>query len=424
MDKRGILMSTLTKAVWIAILVAFFFGVGLLGGVAIDRVVIAQAFPMPIANTGQNQQNSFPLLDEAYKLINQYYVDRPAVQQQALQYGAISGMVDSLGDTGHSRFMTPQMVKEEQNMTQGQFEGIGAEVETKNNQTVIVAPIDGSPAQKAGLGAGDIILKVNGQDVQGQPISTVVSKILGPAGTKVTLTIQHHDSGKIEDITLTRARIQLQNVTWAPIPGTNFADLRLAAFSNNISQDLVKALQDIQKQGYKGIILDLRDNPGGLLDESVNATSQFLSSGVVLEVKDAKGNVTNINVKKGGIATSLPMVVLINEGTASAAEIMSGAIQDAGRAKLVGDTTFGTGTVLNQFPLSDGSALLLATEEWLTPKGRVIWHQGIKPDIAVTLPTDATPILPSRIKSMNASDLQSSKDTQFLKGLDILNTGG
>jgi carboxyl-terminal processing protease len=378
---------------------------------------------MPIANTGQAQQN-FKLLNEAYQVINQYYVDRQAVQPQALEYGAISGMVDSLGDTGHTRFMTPQMVKEEQDMTQGQFEGIGAEVQTKDNQTVIVAPIDGSPAQKAGLSAGDVILKVDGQDVQGLPISTVVSKILGPAGTKVTLTIQHHDTGKISDITLTRAKITLQNVTWVAIPGTNYADVRIAAFSNNITQDLVTALQAIEKQGYKGIILDLRDNPGGLLDESVNATSQFLDSGDVLKVKDAKGNISDIKVKPGGVATKLPMVVLINEGTASAAEIMSGAIQDAGRAKLVGATTFGTGTVLNQFPLSDGSALLVATQEWLTPKGRVIWHQGIKPDVAVTLPADASPLIPSLMRNMSAAQIQSGTDTQFLKALQILQSGG
>jgi carboxyl-terminal processing protease len=239
----------------------------------------------------------------------------------------------------------------------------------------------------------------------------------------VILTIQHGDTGKVEDFSLIRERINLQNVTWAKIPGTEFAAIRVSAFSANVSADLKKALQAVEADGAKGIVLDMRNDPGGLLDESVNATSQFLKSGDVLKVKDAKGNVTGIQVKSGGVATDIPMVVLINQGTASAAEILSGAIQDAGRAKLVGETTFGTGTVLNQFPMKDGSALLLATEEWLTPKGRVIWHHGITPDVPVMLPADAIPVSPNQLKTMTAASLQASKDAQFLKALQILSGG-
>jgi carboxyl-terminal processing protease len=410
-----------TRYLWILVLVIFVFGVGILSGVAVDRVVFAQILPGPIPQTGSDAK--FQLLNQAYQLINQNYVDRAAIKPDQLEYGAVSGMVDALGDTGHSRFMTPEMVQQQQNFTQGQFEGIGAEVETRNDQTVIVAPIDGSPAQKAGLTSGDIILKVNGEDVSGVPLSQVVQKILGPAGSKVTLTIQHGDTGKVEDFSLIRERINLQNVTWAKIPGTEFAAIRVSAFSANVSADLKKALQAVEADGAKGIVLDMRNDPGGLLDESVNATSQFLKSGDVLKVKDAKGKETGIQVKSGGVATDIPLVVLINQGTASAAEILSGAIQDAGRAKLVGETTFGTGTVLNQFPMKDGSALLLATEEWLTPKGRVIWHHGITPDVPVTLPADAIPVSPNQLKTMTATSLQASKDAQFLKALQILAGG-
>lgn len=394
----------------------------MLSGVAFDRVVFAQLLPAPIPETGSNA--NFQLLNQAYQLINQNYVDRAAIKPDQLEYSAVTGMVDGLGDTGHSRFMTPEMVKQQQNFTQGQFEGIGAEVETRNDQTVIVAPIDGSPAQKAGLAPGDIILKVGGEDVRGMPLTQVVQKILGPAGSKVTLTIQHANTGKVEDITLTRDRINLQNVTWAKIPGTDFAAIRLSAFSNNVTNDLKKAIQAVKAQGVKGIILDMRNDPGGLLDESVNATSQFLKGGDVLKVKDAKGTITSIKVKPDGIATDIPLVVLINQGTASAAEILSGALQDAGRAKLVGETTFGTGTVLNQFQLKDGSALLLATEEWLTPKGRIIWHHGIEPDVAVTLPADSIPVTPNQLKTMDVSGLQASKDAQFLKAIQVLSGGG
>ena len=169
------------------------------------------------------------------------------------------------------------------------------------------------------------------------------------------------------------------------IPGTQIADVRLSGFSDGVTKQLTSDLQALQTQGAKGIILDMRNNPGGLLNESVGVASQFLSSGSVLEEKDAQGNISQTPVKPGGVATSIPLVVLINNNTASAAEIVAGALQDAGRAKLVGEITFGTGTVLNEFPLPDGSAMFLATQEWLTPKGRVIWHVGITPDDSVSM---------------------------------------
>ena len=181
-------------------------------------------------------------------------------------------------------------------------------------------------------------------------------------------------------------------------------------------------MQEIKKQGLKGAVIDLRNNPGGLLDESVNTASQFLGSGAVLQVKDAEGKVQDIPVKKGGVATDFPVVVLINQGTASAAEIVSGALQDAGRAKLVGEKTFGTGTVLNQFSLSDGSALLLATQEWLTPKGRLIWHQGIEPDVTVTMAPDILPVSPNALKTMSADALKNIPDAQFLKAVELLSS--
>jgi carboxyl-terminal processing protease len=207
------------------------------------------------------------------------------------------------------------------------------------------------------------------------------------------------------------------------IPGTKIAHLRLAAFSQGVTKDLQNSLKQINDQGAQGIILDLRNNPGGLLDEAVGVTSQFVGSGDALRVKNAQGQEQAIPVKPGGLAVNIPLVVLVNQGTGSAAEIVAGAIQDAHRAQLVGETTFGTGTVLNQFQLSDGSQLLLATEEWLTPSGRVIWHKGITPDQAVTLSTDAQPLSPKAEQSMSATDLQKSNDTQLLKALQML-TGG
>jgi carboxyl-terminal processing protease len=390
---------------------------GLANGIVLDRVVLAHAASSGApAVTGPD----FKLIQQAWDTIQKNYVDRAALQSQELTYGAISGMVDALGDTGHSRFLTPQMVHEEDNFDKGQFEGIGADVESVNGNLTIVAPIDGSPAQKAGLKPGDIIARVNGQDISGLPLGQAVELILGPAGTKVTLTIHDPSTGNTRDVTLVRARIDLNPVTWQRLPGTSIAHLRIAAFTSGATKDLENALTQIKQAGLTGVILDLRSNPGGLLDEAVGTASQFLSSGNVLQVKDVNGKITPTPVKPGGLDTDLPMVVLTDQGTASAAEIVAAALQDAGRAQLVGQTTFGTGTVLNRFGLPDGSALLIATEEWLTRNGRQIWRHGVVPDIAVALSPDARALTPETERNLTAADLQASKDTQLLKAIEVL----
>jgi carboxyl-terminal processing protease len=196
--------------------------------------------------------------------------------------------------------------------------------------------------------------------------------------------------------------------------------VRIAGFSQGVTNDLRQALTALEQQGLTHIVLDLRNNPGGLLNEAVATASQFLSSGTVLLVRDAHGTTTPVPVQKHGVAPGLPLVVLINQGTASAAEIVAGALQDAHRAVLVGETTFGTGTVLKPFPLSDGSALMLAIEEWLTPHGRVIWHQGIAPDVVVALTPPATPLLPDTERTITAAQLQASDDRQLLHAVDLV----
>jgi carboxyl-terminal processing protease len=389
---------------------------GCLGGAALDRQVLAAPALVPAQANGLN----ISLINEAWNTIRRSYVEPTAAEPDKLTYGAISGMVEALGDTGHSTFMTPAMRQQEHNFTQGSFEGIGAEVQMKNDHVVIVAPMDGSPAQKAGLRPGDIILKVNGQDVSGLPLDQVVAKIVGPANSLVTLTIQDPTSAESRDVTVTRAKIQLHSVTWGYLPGTRILHLRISGFSENVTKDVQAALADASQQGATGIILDLRNDPGGLLGEAVGVTSEFLRTGSVLQEKNAQGKVTDVPVHPTSTTTDLPTVVLINQGTASASEIVAGALQDAHRTTLVGETTFGTGTVLNEFDLSDGSALLLATEEWLTPKGRVIWHQGIAPDIKVVLPTQTAPLTPETEQGMTADKLQASGDTQLLRAIEIL----
>jgi carboxyl-terminal processing protease len=421
-------MKESVRFLGIIALIVICLGLGLGGGVALDRQILIQQAPastvaaqsLSTAAAPADTQSSFSLMREAWDRIHESYVDRQALDDQLLTYGAISGMVDALGDTGHSRFLSPEMVQQERDFTSGEFEGIGAYVEMKDGEVVIVAAMDGTPAQKAGLRPGDVITRVDGENVTGLLIDQVIGRILGPAGTQVTLTILRPSTGETLDVTLTRARITLHNVVWAQLPGSDVAHLRIVAFSQGVTDDLKQALTEIQHQGLTGIVLDLRNNPGGLLSEAVGVASQFLDSGNVLLEKDAQGRTTAVPVEKSGLALDMPLVALIDGGTASAAEIVSGALQDAGRAQLVGETTFGTGTVLEEFGLSDGSALLLATEEWLTPDGRVIWHVGITPDVTVALPPNATPLLPEAETGLTSEQLQASGDDQLLTALGLL----
>jgi len=362
----------------------------------------------------------FALLAQAWNAIHDHYVDRASIKPIPLTYGTISGMVAALGDTGHSVFLSPEMIKEEEEFTAGKYQGIGAEVRMKEGHVVIVTPLDGSPAQKAGLQPGQIILAVNGQYITGLNLFQVVKRISGPVGTSVTLRIFDSKTGLTREVSLVRAAITMNNVTWRRLSATGIAHLRIAAFSKGVTGDLKKALDAILKKGFNGLILDLRNNPGGLLNEAISTASQFLSEGKVLLEKDADGRITSLAVEKGGIARSIPMVVLMNNGTASAAEIVAGALQDHGRASLVGLTTFGTGTVLEQFPLSDGSALLLAVQEWLTPNGNQIWHKGIPPDFVVSLSEGVAPLFPEEEQSMTLQQLKASRDTQLLKALELV----
>jgi carboxyl-terminal processing protease len=223
-----------------------------------------------------------------------------------------------------------------------------------------------------------------------------------------------------KNLMIIRARIALQSVTWQRLPDTSVAHLRIVTFSQGVSEALRKALLNIQAEGLNSLILDLRNSPGGLYDEAVSTASQFLGSGNVLLEKDAGGRITPVAVRSGGIALTNPMVVLINGGTSSGAEIVAGALQDSHRAKLVGEKTFGTGTVLETFSLSDGSALMLATKEWLTPAGHVIWHQGISPDVLVPLPPEVIPVVPATEGRMPPSQLRTSGDEQLLRALDMV----
>ncbi len=362
----------------------------------------------------------FSVFWQAWDLVGKHFVDRKAVDPHSMTYGAIEGMLSSLGDTGHTRFLTPDEANMQRSDISGQFQGIGAELGQKDGILIIVAPLDGSPAQKAGIQAGDALLAVDGQQVAGMSLDQVVRIVRGPEGSKVTLTVIHPSGMSTTDVTIVRAKIEMHPVSWAMIPGTKVAHLRISQFSANTNRDLQAALKELRSAGAQAMVVDVRSNTGGLLDQCISVTSQFLAKGNVLVEQDAQGNQKAEAVQPGGQATDLPMVVLINRGTASAAEIFAGAIQDNQRAKLVGETTFGTGTVLSSFSLSDGSALLLGTSEWLTPSGRQIWKHGIEPDVAVSLAAGATALTPKSEAELTPDQIRSATDAQVLKALELL----
>jgi carboxyl-terminal processing protease len=355
---------------------------------------------------------------EAWALVQKYYVDRSAVQPVAMTRGAIEGMLNSLGDIGHTTYLTQEELKQMLSALEGHLDGIGARMSMRNNLPTITGTVPDSPARAAGLRPGDVLLAVDGKDVDHLPLDRIGALVRGPEGATVDLRILR--KGETLDFHITRAKVEIAEVTWHLLPGVPVAHLAIATFGTHVDDQLKSALEQARAQGAKALLIDVRGNPGGLEKKAVTVTSQFLRKGDVFIEQDAEGNRKAIAVEPGGMATDIPLCVLIDSGTASAAEIFAGAIQDHQRGKLVGTKTFGTGTVLRPFELSDGSAILLAVTEWLTPRGRQIWHQGITPDIEEQMPEDASILLPDEEGDLTASALTQSQDKQLLKALEVL----
>ena len=364
--------------------------------------------------------DDFALIREAWDTIHQNYVGAASLDDRKLAYGAIDGMTDAVGDTGHTTFMTPEERATRNSALSGSYVGIGVEVDTTpEGLPLVVGVFRGSPADEAGLKAGDVIVGVDGTTTVGEDLDSVIDRVRGEAGTPVVLTVRSGD-GPDRDVRIVRADVQIEPVSWAMVPGTKTAMLRLEQFSTGAAPKLRTALEELKAAGADRLIFDLRGNPGGYVNEAVAIASEFLASGNVYIERNAAGEEKASAVTPGGVVTDLPLVVLIDQGSASAAEIVAGAIQDAGRATLVGETTFGTGTVLGEFALSDGSALRIGTVEWLTPKGRVIWHEGIAPDVVVARPADVAPVVPDDLKSMSAADVSRIADPQLKKAMELV----
>ncbi len=374
-------------AVVAVILVVCSFG----GGFAAGHFLPLGPNSVPILSSNGNQGGTpsdlislFAPFWEAWTIVHQQYVDQP-VDNTKLMQGAITGMVNALNDP-HSNYWTPQVYQDNTNFLQGQYAGIGAYVDTSGKLLTITKPIAGSPAEKAGLQAGDQIIKIDGQDITNLDAESVRQKVLGNPGTVVTLTIQRPGQDAPFDVKITRATIVVPSVS-SKMLANNLAYIQIVDFGQTTAQDFHDQLKALLANNPKGIILDLRDNGGGYLDTAISVASEFIPSGVIVYEQSGNGTKKPYQAVSGGLATgNIPLVVLVNGYSASASEIVSGAIQDSGRGKLVGEKTYGKGTVQLVIPLNNNQgAVHITVARWLTPKGRQIDGKGLTPDIAATL---------------------------------------
>jgi len=320
---------------------------------------------------------------EAWSLLNKEHIDRASFEAETFEESAIKGLIDSVEDT-HTSYVDPLVLQIEQTDLSGQFEGIGAHVRRREDGMIqIISPIEGGPAEAAGILAGDIILAVDGESIEGLELLEAVSKIRGPKGSIVSLTVKHIGELDTTIIDVSRDVIALPSVLLRTDPGDDITHIRITEFKGDTPIRLSEILSKEMEAGSKGLILDLRSNPGGYLQQVFDIANMFLDDGVILLEERQSKNVT-WQASGGGFASKLPMVVLVNKYSASGSEILMGAFQDNERATVIGEQTFGKGTVNVFRKLSNGGGLYMSVGRWYTPNKRPIEGEGLTPDILVT----------------------------------------
>ncbi|MBA7561549.1 MAG: PDZ domain-containing protein [Dehalococcoidia bacterium] len=346
-------------------------------------VVLALAFTAGcFIGGGTSPQSDLGIIEQAWEIILRDYVENDQVDTEALAQGAVRGMVEALGDP-YTSYLDTEAYQLSLRSLEGSFEGIGAYVTIKDEQLMIIAPIADSPADRAGIRAGDVILEVDGQSTTGMSLAEAVLLVQGPEGTRVDLLVLHEGETEPELISVIRAVIEVPSVEFEM--REEIAYIIISHFSERTTGELLPVMEAIVQQGAEGIVLDLRSNPGGLLDTVVDVAGFFLEEGVVVDVVDNKGNHDVYRVEVGGITTDLPLVVLVDEYSASASELLAGALQDYERATIAGARTFGKGSVNILRRLDDGSGLYITNARWFTPNGRLIEGEGIYPDYELEL---------------------------------------
>jgi carboxyl-terminal processing protease len=373
--------------------------------------VISDFLPQVAPSVEPEQQSSTPAelqelfapFWEAWNIVHEQYVDQP-VDDVVLMQGAIRGMMNALGDD-HTFYMEPEVLESENSSLSGEYQGIGAYVDTDGEYLTIVSPIAGSPAELAGLKPGDKVIAIDGEDMTGVAPEEARLKVLGPEGTKVDLTILREREPEPLEFTITRAKISIKSVEGKMLEN-DIAYIDINTFGDQTTRELRNTLDDLMQKNPKGIVLDLRNNPGGYLNTSVEVASEFIEDGVILYEQYGNGQRDTYEARGNGQATEIPIVVLINEGSASASEIVAGALQDYERAQLVGVTSYGKGTVQNRVPLSnDQGAARVTIARWLTPDERAIDGVGLTPDVLV---------------EMTEEDFTNERDPQLDKAVEVL----
>ncbi|MBU1006314.1 MAG: S41 family peptidase [Candidatus Omnitrophica bacterium] len=356
------------------------------------------------------------LFSDAVSLIRADYVEKP--DSKELIYGAMKGMLSALDP--YSQFMDPDTYNEMKVETEGEFGGIGIEITIKDNLLTIITPIDDTPAYEAGLKAGDRIVKIEDEITRDLTLIEAVKRLRGKPGTKVRITVLREEERKLLDFTIIRSIIKLESIKRAEIIKGNIGYIRLVEFQEKTARDLETNLRKLEKEGMKGLILDLRNNPGGLLDASVGVSDKFLEEGKV--IVSTKGRVESQNFvfksKSSEKHPDYPMVVLINGGSASASEIVAGAIKDQKRGIIIGTKSFGKGSVQTVVPLSDGSAVRLTTSKYFTPSGKSIHDLGIEPDIVIEYKEPEKDKEPEEVKADAFEGLTGAEDAAAVEKVE------
>ena len=351
------------------------------GLIVVCALVLGLIIGKGVEKTGHASESyeELKIFAEVLTQVKKHYVEE--VQTNDLVHGAVRGMLKTLDP--HSAYMTPEMYKEMKVETKGEFEGLGIQIGIRDQHVIVIAPIEGTPAHAAGIQTGDVILKVDETPTKDLTLMEAVQRMRGPKGTSVTLTVDREGAPETLSFTLIRDTIKIQSVR-SRLLDDRIGYVRISQFQESTPKDLDRELVKLQDEGAQGLILDLRNNPGGLLSSAVGVSEQFLQSDtLVVSVKGRDGRKDEYRASPPREPQDSPMIVLVNQGSASASEIVAAAMQDWGKAVIVGKTTFGKGSVQTILPLSDGSGLRLTTAKYYTPRGESIHSVGVKPDIVV-----------------------------------------
>jgi carboxyl-terminal processing protease len=353
---------------------------------------------------GKVKDVDFGLFWETWDEIKNSYIDGKEIEDKQLFYGALRGMAAAVGDP-YTVFMEPKIAEEFDEDLAGTFEGIGAEIGMKHELITVIAPLPDMPAEKAGVLAGDVIMAIDATSTLGMSVDEAVSKIRGPRDTEVTLTIGRKGQEGPIDIKIKRGQIIVKSVKWGMIEGDIF-EIKVSNFNNDTEALFSEAVREAVTKNPKGIILDLRNNPGGYLETAIEMASEWIEEGLIVVEQFADTDKKNEHLARGRARIgNIPTVVLVNQGSASASEIVAGALQDTKRAMLVGEKTFGKGSVQTVAKFSDGSSLKVTIAKWLTPNGRSINEEGVEPDLVV---------------SLTADDFQNDRDPQRDAAIELI----